>query len=351
MDNLISVFMNYKINRLIEYGVFAYQENSDFVREVFLKYFTVYVDNYYYGIFHTIEGEATYNAKNQKAELKGIMEEMLVDYRDDELNVSNEEYTHNRKVIHDLKDLSDSLLQLDWILFDGKNDIFPKVLNFISDNDVLRKYVIGRENDFMRLIRITYQTCFRLLNYEDNYYAVHSRLFEQHKDMAYLELVPRIKSLGTYRKSMVQKVYQDDKLGQPKVECLIQKVSLDILKRTLEKKEIPIYFIEISSSFVSRGKIKNEVMGLLSNPLFRNHVVLAVNYNTFLNQRSAFSIGYRLACIQDFVHINDIYQKVENIAKEEVFSYLIASDYRFKDRDFFVKYENDMMQMLLFEEE
>ena len=317
MDNLISVFMNYKINRLIEYGVFAYQEDNDFIREVFKKYFTVYVDNYYYGIFHTLKEGSSYNAENQLKELKGIMEEMLDDYKDSELTVSNEEYAHNKHLIRDVKDLSNSLLQLDWILFDGKDDIFPKVLDFISENDVLRKYVIGRENDFMRLIRVTYQTCFKLLNYEDHYYAIHSRMFEQHKDMAYLELVPMIKALGTYRKSMVQKVYHEDKLAQAKIECLIQKVSLDILKKTLNKTEIPLYFIELNSSFITRGKIKSDVFDLLNNPLFRNHVVLGVSYNTFSSQRAAFDMDYRFACIQDFVHITIFIRKWKILRKRE----------------------------------
>ena len=62
MDNLINVFMNYKINRLIKYGTYIYDDDSDFVSKCFKAYFRTYVDNYYYGVFNTIE-ENVYNQR------------------------------------------------------------------------------------------------------------------------------------------------------------------------------------------------------------------------------------------------------------------------------------------------
>ena len=104
MNNLISIFMNYKINRLVEYGVFVVQKDTPFIRQVFTGYFSTYVDNYYYNIFNTVE-EEKFNEKNLKLEFKGIKEEMLDDYRAYELQVSNEEYSENRNAIEDLHDI------------------------------------------------------------------------------------------------------------------------------------------------------------------------------------------------------------------------------------------------------
>ena len=52
MDNLISVFFDYKINCLVDYGVVIYNEDSKFIKQVFRNYFRTYIDNYYYGIFN-----------------------------------------------------------------------------------------------------------------------------------------------------------------------------------------------------------------------------------------------------------------------------------------------------------
>ncbi len=351
MDNLISVFMNYKIDRLTEYGVFAYQEDSEFIRYVFHQYFGVYVDNYYYNIFQTIEEETSYSDENLKLEFKGIMEEMLDDYREYELQVSNEEYSHNQKVIRELNPICYALVKIDWLKFDNKDEIPAKVGDFIGQNEFLQKLVGEREVQLSRLVRNTYQTYLKLLEFTDTYYGLKKRMFEENKKDIYWELVPKIKTLGNYRKSMVQKVYEDERLEQEKLECIIQKISLEILKSTLKEEEIPLMFIEFGGSAIARGKIKDEIIELIDNPLFRKYVVLAVNYSVYANQKSAFVEDYQFACIQDFTHINDIYLKVENISKEGIFHYLIVSDYRYKDRDFYTGYENDAMKILLFEEE
>ena len=44
MENLIHTFFQYKINRLTEYGIILYQEDSAFLRKVFSRYFHTYVE-------------------------------------------------------------------------------------------------------------------------------------------------------------------------------------------------------------------------------------------------------------------------------------------------------------------
>ena len=350
MNNLITIFMNYKVNRLVEYGVLAVKEDTPFIRQIFHGYFSTYVDNYYYSVFHTVE-EERYNDKNLKLELKGIMEEMLDDYRAYELQVSNAEYALGRQRIGELHDISYDLIKLDSLTFENKEEISVKVYDFIASNKKIKELFEGRENQITRLIRETYQTCIKLLSYEDNYYHIENRKFIKKDKLVFLELIPSIKVLDIYRKSMVQKIYDDERLSLTKLECMIQKVSLEILKKTLLREKIPTYFMDFCDDAIARGKIQNSILALMDNPLFRKYVVLGVHYNTYLNQKTAFSEDYQFSCIQDFTHINDIYQKVDSIVKEGIFQYLIVQDCRFQDRDYFLTYENDSLEVLMFEEE
>ena len=349
MNNLITVFMNYKIDRLTEYGVFLVQQDSEFIRQVFKEYFRVYVDNYYYGIFHTIDN-GKYNEKNLKLEFKGIMEEMLDDYREYELQVSNKEYADNRKLICDMNPICEEIIKIDFLEFENKEDIPVKVYDFIQQHSLLKELCEGRENHLTRLVRETYLVCLKLLNYQDNYFHIEKREFQKQKDKYFIELVPGIKVLDVYRKSMVHKIYQDERLDSSKIECLMQKVSLELLKGLLKKEKLPLYFLRLGDSVIARGKIQNSTIALMDNPIFQKYVVLGISYNTFVNQRSAFLEDYQFACIQDFKHINDIYQKVETIYQEGTFNYLIVDDYRINDHDFFADYESDSMEMLMFEE-
>ena len=61
--------MNYKINRLTNYGVLVYHENSIFIKQVFKAYFKTYVDNYYYGVFNTIDELDDFDIFGVKEEL------------------------------------------------------------------------------------------------------------------------------------------------------------------------------------------------------------------------------------------------------------------------------------------
>ena len=55
MDNLINVYMNYKVNHLTKCGILIYGRDSKFIRRVFSGYIRTYIDNYYYETFNTID--------------------------------------------------------------------------------------------------------------------------------------------------------------------------------------------------------------------------------------------------------------------------------------------------------
>ena len=343
--------MNYKINRLIEYGLFVCKKDTPFIRQVWKGYFSTYVDNYYYGIFNTVEDEEHYSEKVLKLEFKGIMEEMLYDYRAYELQVSNQEYQENRHTIEDYSELALEIIKIDSLEFVDKDDISLKVSEFIEKHKRLRELIDGRENQFVRLVKETYQTCQKLLIYENNYYYFDSFPFHQKENVFYIKLMHNIKTLEVYRKNMVSKIYEDEKLSLSKLECLIQKISLDILKKTIHHEKIPFMVIDFCDDAIARGKIVNSIYDMMDNPLFRKYVVLGVNLNLYQSQKSAFSEDFQFACIQDFTHINDIYQKTDTIAKEGVFNYLFVRDCRYQDRDYFLTYEGDSIEVLMLEEE
>ena len=351
MNNLITIFMNYKIERLVEYAIFLYKEDTPFLRNVFHEYFSVYVDNYYYGIFHTID-DTKYTKENLEKEFTGIMQEMLYDYLEYELVESNEEYQKHVNLIKELREISLEVIKIDSLEISKKEEVTPIVKKWIEENEYYKNQIEeSRISKFTKLVRETVQNTSKLLHLEDHYFTLKQQSFEDIADVKYALLNFNINILQNYRKTMVSRVFQKDQLERQKVECLIQKISLTILKNILEKKEVPTLIMELKDIFIKRGRIEDDIYNLLDNPLFRQYVVLGVSYNIYTNQTDAFGDDFSFACIQDFVHINDVYQKIDTIAKEGVFSYLVVSDYKYKDRDYFTKYENNAMKILLFEED
>lgn len=350
MNNLISLFMNYKIQRLVEYELFLMDDESSFLRKVMNKYISLYIDNYYYNIFYTVE-DNVYNEDNLKKEFQGLMEEMLDDYRQYELTESNEEYASHIKFIHLLKDYTLEVIKIDSLKFQEKEDIASIVEEFVNNNPFFKEKIGTRISKFIKLVKETFKVTNKLLHHQDHYFQVFNRSFVDCEDISYLELQHNVHVLHHYRKSMVARVYLKEGLENSKMECMIQKVSLMILRSILDKSNVSTFIISLSDSFIKRGKIDDEIYNLIDNPLFRRYVVLGVSYNTYINQKSAFSDDYSFACIQDFSHINDVFQKVEDIAGEGIFDYLVVSDYKYKDREFFLGYEGDKIKVLVFEEE
>lgn len=350
MDNLINVFMNYKVNRLVQYGVFLLNQDTPFLRKVLKHYFQTYVDNYYYHVFHTIDDDR-FNEKNLKLEFTGAKEEMLDDYREYELQVSNEEYAENQAIIRDMKKIAFDICKIDTLKIEEKSQINEVLMEFIKAHDNLQELLGSRLTKLGSMIRETITTCEKMIHYEDNYYILGEKKFEGENAIFQFELIPNIKVLEVYKKGMITKIYQDHRLDEKKMECFLQKVSLFLLKKLLAKEKMDTYILPMDSPFISRGRIDPKVYSLMDNPLFRRHVVIGVPYNTYLAQKTAFAEDFTFACIQDFSHINDIYQKVINIYQEGVFQYLIVSDYRYKDKDFFLNYDHDVLKVLVFEEE
>ncbi len=351
MNNLITVFMDYKINRLISYAEFLMEKDDEFTHNVFYEYFHTYVDNYYYHIFHTIDDDSEYSISNLKLELKGIMEEMLYDYKEYELSVSNEEYKEHCQLIIDLNPICFEIIKIDSLEFESKEDVALKMNSFLDENSTFNSLTKERRNKLISMVRETYQTVQKLLSYEENYYQIEEYYFEDKQDKVFYKLVPAIKVLDCYRTTTIYKVYQDKNLGNAKLRCLIQKVSFQLLKNVLEKKKNPLIFIEFPETTIRRGKFDDEILDLIDNPLFQQYVVICVNYSMYQAQESAFSEDYQFACIQDFTHISDIYQKTESIRQVGIFRYLVVQDCKYKNRDYFLKYHNEALEVLLFEEE
>ena len=133
MNNLISIYLNYKIQRLIEYGIFLLEEDSPFIRKVFHEYFSIYVDNYYYNLFYTVE-TSSYSSEILAKEFQGIMVEMLDDYRQYELQESNQEYADHIQTIKSLKDFSLDILKIESLTIKNKEEIPEKVTTFGEEN-------------------------------------------------------------------------------------------------------------------------------------------------------------------------------------------------------------------------
>ena len=75
-DNLVVIYMNYKINYLLKYGLLIMHSTDEFLSECLKNYLKTYVNSYYYLIFDTVNSKV-YDDKVMKEEIEGKRLEML----------------------------------------------------------------------------------------------------------------------------------------------------------------------------------------------------------------------------------------------------------------------------------
>ncbi len=350
MSNLANIYMVYKTNCLIQYGLVIYNKNSKFIKDVFRAYFKTYIDNYYYDTFNTIDDGSRANLKNLDKEFDGCMEELLYDYQEYELMVSNKEYDLNVSIIKELRNVSFEICRIDRLEYKDKDDIVNVVSLFVKNNKLINKLIGDRCLKLVSLIKKSYDKVNKVLNYKDEYFNITFKNFVSKDNYKYVELDYNIGLLNNYRNGLVKRNFNNEDYDYYKFELIMKKISIDIIKNIGNKFDT-LYFVVIKDSFINKNQIINKVYELMDSPLIRKHVVFLVNYNTFISHEEAFSLDYLFGCIQDFSHINDIYKKTDNIYTLGMFNYLVVSNCKYKDRDYFLEYDKEGIEVLVFEEE
>ena len=354
MNNLISVFMEYKIKYFVKCTKLLYNNSHRFIVKCMRGYFQTYIDNYYYYTFNTIEGDAQYSLENLKIEFKGIMEEMLFDYREFELIDSNEVYKNNVVAIKELKDICYEIVKLDNLEFENNDELKEKITDFFLKNKLFSKYDNDNIDTLIKYTKDYYSNVKKIFKYEDNNFNIKNYNYENCDNKFFVKLAykyDKIKSFSRYRKGFVDNVFKkDDRLEFKKLVCLLNKIIYQLLKDTMNN-ETNYYFVSVTDSIFYKDRIINSIYNLIDNPLFRKYVILCFDFHTYLSHKAAFEDDFQFGCKQDFKRVSDIFKKATSIYEEGVFSYLVVLDCREKEREYFNKFKADGMEVLLIKED
>ena len=354
MNNLINVFMEYKIKYFVDCTKLLYGNTHRFINKCINGYYKTYIDTYYYYTYNTLDNDSEYNEDNLKLEFKGIMEEMLDDYKDFELIDSNDIYSKNIDSIKELKDICFEIVKLDKLEFESNEDLKEKVKSFFEENEVLSKYLKDNLDKLIKYTKDYKNTVKKILSYEDSNFSIKLENYENCDNKFYVTLdynYDNIKSVNRYRKGFVDNIFKrDDRLDNKKFTCLINKILFQLLKDTINN-ETKYYFISIDDYIFYKDRIINSIYNLMDNPLFRKYVILCCDFHTYLSHKSIFEEDFQFGCKQKFKRVSDIYKKTNSIYTEGIFNYLVVMDCRDNDREFFQTYKADGMEVLLIKED
>ena len=327
--NLISKYMNYKLNRLKNYTTIFFDFNDSISGVCISKFFETYIMTYYYHYLGTLTDDLVieYDYSIIKKELDGIELELIHEDKIDE------------SIVKKCKKCALFFIDIDKEVFSSKLEIS----DFIDNLILQYKYIIDK-NKLIKFVKEDFNLNNKFFK-DDNkeLFYLNYNHFKEHDNLYKVSLKYDIKLLtNCYKTVLVNKVYNSDDVFFEKLIVIINKLSMDILYNRINGKKIDYYFIECWDLVFFKEKNIKTIFSLLDNIVLRRHIIITISNNTYLNNKVIFDKykdKYKFACIQDFSHINDVENKISVIDKMNVYKYIVVSGYKLKDEDNIFNYE------------
>lgn len=351
--NLVTIYMNYKISRLVEYGLLIMHSSDLFLKEVLEKYLKNYVNSFYYLTFDTVNSKV-YSEKIMLEEIEGKRLELLDELSNYELIDSNDLYTRKCGYINTSSKIISFLIDLDLLRFNDKDELNTKLEELINKNSFI-KDLVG--DGFVKLslaINKTKEDLDTFYTKKDNFFSLDYPLFKDRENYVLVKLNNDVKVLeDNYKKALVERVYRDKKIQDKKLDLLVKKFIKELLFNVYSGNKLyDKYFIEIPGDIFLDKKVFESFLVMLDNPLIKRYVTLAIcSDNYYSNQALIRKYNFSIACIQDFSHINDVDTKLTNLDNSNLFDFIIIRSFKDKDYDVFLRYSKVNLCDILFDRE
>ena len=335
--SVIDEFMNFLITRYVKYALVFFSDDTDllFIKDQLTRLFTIYINYKYYGLVATIDDTDIYEYDNLVKEFSGMKVELLYELSDHELELSNETYNTRKQLIEKVYQVALFVVKI----IDDSNIDTETINKMIDKDELMKKYIYKFRDELITLVKDTKSLVREFIKEEDEFFTTNYLKFGRDNDLFYVTLTPRIKVLdNNYKRPLIMRIFEDPNLNKYIAEVLIQKISKNILARTVRGEYIEKYMIKIDENLFSHGNFIFE--DLTNNPMFKKYVILLADLNTYKTKENYFK-DYECGCLQDMSHIIDPKEKLDDIDNLGVFTTVVVNKYKDKDYDIISKYQGN----------
>lgn len=336
MENLISKYLDYKINRLTLIGVSLLGDKSKYSYYILGRYLRVYVDSkYYFKYITTCSGNFDNSYLNIEFDALRLEEIELLN--DMELEYSNSDFVHNKYLIDKSREIIDKVIKFD-INIDTER-VEEVVYNIFLENNKEIVNIIKEYNNIYN----------KILKLEDNYFRLEYIRFKDKLEI-YTRLGYSIDTLNSYKINLVNNVYKEKEFNKNKFIISINKLSLLILVNNFKINNL--YLVKVEEEDLYRGKFISDIYELIDNDILRRYICLVISNRLYKERREYFdSLGYRIIISLDLSRDNDISTTLDEVNKFMSYQILILK-YKERDRDYIYKYSrSDNSSLLILEED
>lgn len=336
MENLISKYLDYKINRLTLIGVSLLGDKSKYSYYILGRYLRVYVDSkYYFKYITTCSGN--FDNSYLKLEFDALRLEEIELLNDMELEYSNSDFVHNKYLIDKSREIIDKVIKFD--------------INIDTERveEVVYSICLENNKEIVNIIKEYNNIYNKILKLEDNYFRLEYIRFKDKLEI-YTRLGYSIDTLNSYKINLVNNVYKEKEFNKNKFIISINKLSLLILVNNFKINNL--YLVKVEEEDLYRGKFINDIYELIDNDILRRYICLVISNKLYKERREYFdSLGYRIIISLDLSRDNDISTTLDEVNKFMSYQILILK-YKERDRDYIYKYSrSDNSSLLILEED
>ena len=269
MENLISKYLDYKINRLTLIGVSLLGDKSKYSYYILGRYLRVYVDSkYYFKYITTCSGNFDNSYLNIEFDALRLEEIELLN--DMELEYSNSDFVHNKNLIDKSREIIDKVIKFD--------------INIDTERleEVVYSICLENNKEIVNIIKEYNNIYNKILKLEDNYFRLEYIRFKDKLEI-YTRLGYSIDTLNSYKINLVNNVYKEKEFNKNKFIISINKLSLLILVNNFKINNL--YLVKVEEEDLYRGKFISDIYELIDNDILRRYICLVISNKLYKERR------------------------------------------------------------------
>lgn len=339
MNNIVESYKKFKTYYLKKIGMTLYNSSQE---EISYKILTRYIDNYFnskfYNIYETVEDGTPFSFGVLKEEFTNLEIELVE---------NDKEHT---KQIKELRKVAYFLCCLDNIYPD--KDELRQVLEEEIEKNQFISIILGKKSKKEQFIKeFTNMTIKENKIFDTELNEFFELTTHKQNNIVIIDMSYDIKVLHSYRKTLVNQVYKDNKLYIKKAMNILNKLSFKVLKdKCMGYEEDVRYIVLLENAAVVDGDICKEIKDIVNDTFMIKKIGIGLTDEILFTRNRVFNNKVKISCYRDMTYVNDIDKKFATILTLPI-EFFIVTSYKTKRETDIISYADTDNRIVIYEEE
>lgn len=336
MNNIVDSYKKFKTYYLKKLGKILYSSKQPESVDILDRYINNYFNAKFYNIYETVEDGTPFSFEVLSEEYDGLEVELL------------EENSGLIKQIKELKKVAYFICNLDGI-YQTEEEIEKLIEEEVVKDRYIQIILGNKKDNFIKeFINMSRKENTILESNINEFFELTSR---QQDNLVIIDMNYSIKLLNSYRKTLVNQVYKDQKLYLKKSINILNKIAFKILKdKCLELDDKMRYIVLLDNPAIVDGDFAKEIKNIVNDKLIARKLGIALSDEVLTSREKVFKNEVRLSCFRDMTYVNDIEKKFSTILALPI-EYFIVTNYKTKREADIISYADTDDRIIILEED